>query len=170
MSVASELRRRARAEQSIPRYEPCLPRPAKQPPAGTGWIHEIKHDGFRIIAHRNGDRVQLMTRAGNNFASRFPLITAAIAELPVCSSVIDGEAIACDENGLSVFDLLHHQRRDQVVTLCAFDLLELDGENLRQMPIEHRKSKLLRLIRDRHPGIVFNAHYIVDGAIVFKNA
>jgi hypothetical protein len=50
MSVASELRRRVRAEQSLPRYEPCLPRPAKQPPAGPGWIHEIKHNGFRIIA------------------------------------------------------------------------------------------------------------------------
>jgi bifunctional non-homologous end joining protein LigD len=53
---------------------------------------------------------------------------------------------------------------------CAFDLIELDGEDLRRMPIEHRKNKLLRLIRDRHPGIVFNAHYIVGGAIVFKNA
>jgi hypothetical protein len=106
MSVTSELRRRVSAEQSIPRYEPCLPRPAKQPPVGPGWIHEIKHDGFRIIAHRNGDRVQLVTRAGNNFSSRFPLIAAAIAALPVRSCVIDGEAIACDENGLSVFELL----------------------------------------------------------------
>jgi bifunctional non-homologous end joining protein LigD len=68
-------------------------------PAGPGWIHEIKHDGFRIIAHRGGDRVQLVTRAGNNFASRFPLIAAAIAALPVRSCVIDGEAIACDEMG-----------------------------------------------------------------------
>jgi bifunctional non-homologous end joining protein LigD len=170
MSVTSELRRRVRAEQSLPRFEPCLPRPAKQLPAGPGWIHEIKHDGFRIIAYRSGDRVQLMTRAENNFASRFPLIVDAVAALPVRSCVIDGEAIACDENGLSVFELLRYQRRDQVVTLCAFDLMELDGEDLRWMPIEHRKSKLLRLIRDRHPGIVFNAHYIVDGAIVFKNA
>jgi ATP-dependent DNA ligase len=144
MSIASELRRRVRAEQSLPRYEPCLPRPAKLPPAGPGWIHEIKHDGFRIIAHRTGDRVQLVTRAGNSFASRFPLIAAAITALPVRSCVIDGEAIACDENGLSVFDLLHYQRRDQIVTLCAFDLIELDGEDLRPMPIERRKSTLLR--------------------------
>jgi len=121
-------------------------------------------------SQRSGDRVQLVTCAGNNFASRFPLIAAAIAALPVRSCVIDGEAIACDENGMSVFELLRYQRRDQVVTLCAFDLMELDGEDLRRMPIEHRKSTLLRLIRDRHPGIVFNAHYIVDGAIVFKNA
>jgi hypothetical protein len=50
----------------------------RRPPAGPGWIHEIKHDGFRILAHRSGDRVQLLTRAGNNFAGRFPLIAAAI--------------------------------------------------------------------------------------------
>ena len=102
--------------------------------------------------------------------NRFPLIAAAIAALPIRSCVIDGEAIACDENGLSVFELLRYQRRDQVVTFRAFDLIELDGEDLGRMPIERRKGTLLRLIRDRHPGIVFNAHYIVDGAIVFKNA
>jgi bifunctional non-homologous end joining protein LigD len=162
------LRERTRPGLGI--IEPCLPSPAKAPPSGPGCLHEIKHDGFRIIAHRSGDRVRLATRAGNNFASRFPLIAAAIAALPMRSCVIDGEAIACDENGLWVFELLRYQRRDQVVTLCAFDLIELDGEDLRRMPIERRKSALLRLIRDRHPGIVFNAHYIVDGAIVFKNA
>jgi bifunctional non-homologous end joining protein LigD len=54
--------------------------------------------------------------------------------------------------------------------LVAFDLIELDGEDLRGMPVEQRKGRLVRLIRDRHPGIVFNAHYIVDGGIVFKNA
>jgi ATP-dependent DNA ligase len=102
--------------------------------------------------------------------NRFPLIAAAIAALPIRSCVIDGEAIACDENGLSVFELLRYQRRDQVVTLCAFDLLSINGDDLRSEPIEERKSILLRLIPDRHPGIVFNAHYIVDGAIVFKNA
>jgi len=54
MPVQRELRRRVRADQSQPRFEPCLPRLAQQPPAGTGWIHEIKHDGFRILAHRDG--------------------------------------------------------------------------------------------------------------------
>src|SRR5215469_8925617 len=149
MSVASELWRRVSAEQSLPRFEPCLPRPAKQPPVGPGWIHEIKHDGFRIIARRSGDRVQLVTRAGNNFASRFPLIAAAIAALPVRSCVIDGEAIACDENGLSVFDLLHYQRRDQIVTLCAFDLLSINGD-VRLEPIEKRKALLAELLDGSH--------------------
>src|SRR5271156_2896546 len=61
MSVARELGRRLRADRAPPRYEPCLPRPAKEPPAGPGWIHEIKHDGFRIVAHRDGDRVRRVT-------------------------------------------------------------------------------------------------------------
>jgi ATP-dependent DNA ligase len=79
MSVTSELRRRVRAERSLSRYEPCLPSPAKHPPAGSGWIHEIKHDGFRIIAQREVDRVRLITRNGHDFSGRFPLIVAAIA-------------------------------------------------------------------------------------------
>jgi bifunctional non-homologous end joining protein LigD len=149
MSVASELRRRVRAEQSLPRYEPCLPRPAKKPPAGPGWIHEIKHDGFRIIAYRNGDSVRLVTRKGYDFADRFSLIVDAVAALPARSCVIDGEAIACDEKGLSVFDLLHHQRRDQVVTLCAFDLLSINavcyqrGRRLASGMDEHRADTRL---------------------------
>jgi bifunctional non-homologous end joining protein LigD len=63
--------------------EPCLPRPAKQPPAGAGWIHEIKHDGFRIMARRVEGRVRLLTRKGNDFHSRFPQIVAALSMLPV---------------------------------------------------------------------------------------
>ena len=81
-------------------------RPAKQPPAGPGWIHEIKHDGFRIIAYRKGDSVRLLTRNGYDFADRFPLIVEAVAGLPGKSCVVDGEAIACDETGLSVFELI----------------------------------------------------------------
>jgi len=71
--------------------EPCLPRPAKQPPAGQGWIHEIKHEGFRIIARRADGGVQLLTRKGNNFSNRFPQIIAAVAALPARSCLIDGE-------------------------------------------------------------------------------
>ena len=78
MSVTSEMRRRVRAERTIPRYEPCLPRPAKQPPAGSGWIDEIKHDGFRIIAQREADSVRLITRNGHDFSGRFPLIVGRL--------------------------------------------------------------------------------------------
>jgi hypothetical protein len=83
--------------------QPCLPKPAKEPPAGSEWIHEIKHDGFRILARRNATGVWLYTRS--NFADRFPRIVEAVKSLPVQSCFIDGEAIVIDGNGLSVFEL-----------------------------------------------------------------
>jgi bifunctional non-homologous end joining protein LigD len=170
MSVTSELRRRIRAEGSLSRYEPCLPSPAKHPPAGNGWIHEIKHDGFRIIAQREVDRVRLITRNGHDFSGRFPLILAAVKALPARSCVVDGEATACDDNGLSVFEMIRWRRHDEAVALCAFDLLELDGEDLRREPIEVRKATLKGLLRRSRPGIAFNRHFEDDGAIVYEQA
>jgi len=150
--------------------EPCLPRPAKQPPTGRGWIHEIKHDGFRIMARRADGRVQLLTRKGTNFSNRFPQIVAAVTVLPVRSCLLDGEAVVCDESGLAVFDLIRGYRHDTAAVLCAFDLLELDGEDLRRMPIEERKGTLAKLLRHPHEGIAFNQHNTGDGAIIFKHA
>src|SRR5712691_9693814 len=83
------------------KIEPCLPRPAKDPPAGPDWIHEIKHDGFRITARRDGSRVRLISRNGHDLTYRFPLVVAAVAQLPVHSCLIDGEAIVCDGKGLA---------------------------------------------------------------------
>jgi len=150
--------------------EPCLPRPAHKPPTGPGWLHEIKHDGFRIMARHADGRVRLLTRRGNNFASRFPQIVAAVTLLPVRSCVIDGEAIVCNGDGLAVFDLLRGYRHDSAAVLCAFDLLELDGRDLRRAPIEDRKALLANLLRRSHAGIVFNEHYDGDGAILYKHA
>ena len=73
--------------------EPCLPSPVKAPAAGPGWIHEIKHDGFRIMARRDGAGVRLFTRNGHDFTTRSPLAVAAVAALPGRSVLIDGEAI-----------------------------------------------------------------------------
>src|ERR1700751_5033146 len=100
MSASRELQRQ------LKRLEPCLPCPAKAPPAGPGWIHEIKHDGYRIIAERDHGSVRLYTWNGYDFAARFPLPAAALRKLPVLSCVIGGEAIVCDAKGLAVFDLL----------------------------------------------------------------
>ena len=137
---------------------------------GGGWIHEIKHDGFRILAQHVDGRVRLLTRKGNNFASRFPQIVAAVTLLPVRSCLIDGEAIVCNGDGLAVFDLIREYRHDSAAVLCAFDLLEVDGEDLRRMPIEQRKGGLAKLLSRPHAGIAFNQHYEADGPIIYKHA
>jgi bifunctional non-homologous end joining protein LigD len=158
------------AGQSLPRFEPCLPRPASEPPAGPGWIHEIKHDGFRILAHRRGRNTRLFTRNGHNFADRFPLIAEAIAALPVRSCVIDGEAIVCGDGGLAVFDLIRGHATNAGAVLCAFDLLEVNGEDLRREPLEERKRWLAGLLRLPHEGIAINEHFSGDGAVIYQHA
>jgi len=88
----------------------------------------------------------------------------------VQSCTVDGEAIACDERGLSVFEMIRWRQHDNAVTLCAFDLLELEGEDLRREPIEVRKATLKGLLRRAQPGIAFNRHFELDGTIVYEQA
>ena len=150
--------------------EPCLPSPAKMPPTGSNWLHEIKHDGFRIMALRDAAGVRLITRNGNDFTKRFPLTVAAVAALPVRSCLIDGEAIVTDEAGLAVFELIRRARHGAQAVLCAFDLLALDGADLRRLPIQQRKDRLAKLLHNPPDGIVLNAHYVGDGGKVFREA
>jgi bifunctional non-homologous end joining protein LigD len=84
--------------------------------------------------------------------------------------MIYGEAIITNGDGLAVFDLIRRARHGDRAVLCAFDLIELNGEDLRRSPIEYRKRKLAQLVRDPHPGIVLNEHYDGDGAIIFREA
>src|SRR5262245_5419907 len=100
MSAFVELQRRVKRCAS---FEPCLPRPAKTP-SGPGWLHEIKHDRFRIVAQKEGESVRLITRNGYDFTERYPLIVEAVRSLAVKSCVLDGEAIVVDQEGLSIFD------------------------------------------------------------------
>src|SRR5262249_60252541 len=86
--------------------EPCLPSRADQPPSGPDWIHEIKHDGYRLMVRRDQTGTRLLTRNGHDWASRYPLIVEAVNALNVRSCLIDGEAVACDDVGLPLFDLL----------------------------------------------------------------
>jgi ATP-dependent DNA ligase len=95
--------------------EPCLPSPAERPPSGPNWIHEIKHDGFRV---------RLFTRNGNDWTPRYPLICEAVSRLKVRSCLIDGEAVCCDEDGVPTFQKLRLRRDDRHVFLSAFDLLQ----------------------------------------------
>jgi len=149
---------------------PCLPRPAKEPPTGPGWIHEIKHDGFRILGRRDAQGIRLFTRNGYDFTTRFPKIAEAMCRLSVGSCLIDGEAIVVDANGLSVFDALRYRLRDHAAVLCAFDLIELDGKDLRRRPLEARKQALAEMLRGTRDGIAYNTHYATDGVTVYKHA
>jgi bifunctional non-homologous end joining protein LigD len=95
---------------------------------------------------------------------------AAVQTLPGRSFLIDGEAIVTNERGPAVFDLIRHQRHGADAVLIAFDLIELDGEDLRRPPLEHRKCMLAKLVRRPHAGIVLNEVFEGDGGILFEHA
>ena len=90
--------------------EPCLPSPADKPPSGSNWIHEIKHDGYRLMARRDPVGIRLLTRRGNDWANRYPLIIEAVNHLNVRSCLIDGEVVCCDDGGLAVFQRLRSRQ------------------------------------------------------------
>jgi bifunctional non-homologous end joining protein LigD len=88
-------------------------------PSSDLWLHEIKHDGFRVIARKDGDRVRLYSRPGNDLTSRFPLLVEALARLRSRSCIIDGEAVACDDNGLASFERIRRQQTETRATAEA---------------------------------------------------
>jgi bifunctional non-homologous end joining protein LigD len=149
---------------------PCLPTKTDKLPSGDLWLHEIKHDGFRVIARKDGDRVRLYSRPGNDMTRRFPLIAEALTGLRSRSCIIDGEAVAYDDNGVASFDLVRHHRANDIVFLYAFDLIELNGDDLRRDPLEVRKATLASIVSKARPGIRFNEHLEGDGPTVFAHA
>jgi ATP-dependent DNA ligase len=150
---------------------PCLPTKAKEPPCGDAWLHEIKHDGFRIIARKDGGRVRLYTRNGRDFTRRFSLIVDAVARLRSRSGILDGEAVACGDDGVPRFDRIRSRRHDASVFLYAFDLIELNGDDLRREPLEVRKATLASVLAKAAAGLRLNEHLDHDdGAIVFAHA
>src|SRR5262245_31049437 len=125
--------------------EPCLPSRAQRPPSGPGWVHEIK----QMMVRRNPAGVRLLTRNGHDWSPRYPQIFEAAGALQVRSFLIDGEAVACDGDGMPVFDRLRYRRQDARVFLFAFDLLELNGQDMRGEPLEVRKSALSDVLQAR---------------------
>jgi hypothetical protein len=106
-------------------------------PGGPLWVHEIKHDGYRMVCRRDGDRVRVFTRRGHDWTDRVPKIAEALRCLRVTSATLDGEAVVCDDRGLSDFDRLRSalaRRGSREAFLYAFDLLEIDGRDLRRGP------------------------------------
>jgi bifunctional non-homologous end joining protein LigD len=137
---------------------------------GDTWLHEIKHGGFRVIARKDGNRVRLYSRPGNDLTYRFPLIVEALARLRSRSCVIDGEAVCCDDNGRPSFDRIRYRRHDADVFLYAFDLIELSGDDLRREPLEVRKATLKSVLAKAASGLRFNEHIEADGPTVFAHA
>jgi bifunctional non-homologous end joining protein LigD len=149
---------------------PCLPTKAQEPPSGPTWLHEIKHDGFRIIARKEGGRVRLYSRPGNDLTDRFRLIVEALVWLRVGSCIIDGEAVCCGDDGMPSFDRIRYRRHDESVFLHAFDLIELNGDDLRREPFNTRKATLASLLRRAASGLRLNEHIEADGPTVFAHA
>jgi bifunctional non-homologous end joining protein LigD len=145
---------------------PCLPTRAERPPSGELWLHEIKHDGFRVIARKDGAKVRLYRRPGKDLTYRFPLIVESLARLRSRSCIIDVEAVACDEGGASSFERIHYRRHDSSVFPYAFDLLELNGDDLRRETLEVRKATLATVLARVGHGIWFNDHIEGDGQTV----
>ena len=133
--------------------QPCLPIKAPKPPTGAAWLHELKHDGYRLMARRDPVGIRLVTRRGNDWTTRFPPVLEAVNHLKVRSCLIDGEVVCCDDRGLAVFQALRRRQNEARAFLFAFDLLELDGTDLRREPIEVRKATLASILRKSRPGI-----------------
>lgn len=168
-NLTTRRRRASRRATPTPDYvPPCLAAAVATPPSGADWVHEIKFDGYRLLARIDNDRVKLSTRQGLDWTARFTGIARALGELGITSALIDGEAIVEDERGASSFArlvaALKHERAAGIAYV-AFDLLFLDGEDLRSLPLSERKSRLARIIAPAAAGtpLRYSEHLVADG-------
>lgn len=174
---------------SIPRegfpgfIAPQLAQQTTAAPTGAGWVHELKLDGYRIQIHvqpnpkRNasGRNAKLLTRKGLDWTARMPDIAKAAAGLNVTSVILDGEAVALDDRGVSDFAALQaafHEGRQRYITYFAFDILHLDGHNLRQLPLSERRKILAEVLpgKGNDSPLQLSESLDADGKEVFKKA
>ena len=152
----------------IPR--PSIPSIGTTVPVGEDWLHEIKHDGYRLLVRKDGDAVSIITRGGYDWTERYPLIVAGVLRLRG-SFVIEGEGVVCGEDGVADFELLHSRAHDRSCFLYAFDMMERSGDDLRSLPLEERKARLRSLLVRSKMGIVYSDHVAGDdGAKIFAAA
>jgi bifunctional non-homologous end joining protein LigD len=152
---------------------PALPTLVAEAPGGDEWLHEVKHGGYRTIAVVEDGRARVFTRRGRNYTSRMPGIVEALGDLSCRSAVIDGEAVIFGEDGVSDFFKLHAALARQhapEAQLVAFDLLHLDGVDLRERPIEERRAKLAELVNSAGLPIQFSYEVEGDGPAVLRVA
>jgi bifunctional non-homologous end joining protein LigD len=104
--------------------EPCLPTVSRIGPTGPQWAYEIKHDGFRFICHRDGERVRVFSRTGHDWSTQLPAIVAALRALPIRSVIVDGEGVICGPDGASDFDRLRacFQPRRRAMHSCMHSM------------------------------------------------
>jgi bifunctional non-homologous end joining protein LigD len=147
---------------------PCQPIVAKQPPSGSGWAHELKHDGYRLQIHVRDGRVRLYTINGADWSKRYPLIVRDAGRIDG-SAIMDAEVVWLDSEGMAVFDALHSRVNDDKASACAFDLLMLNGEDLRRKPYVERKAALRKILRHGR-GIQYVEHAEGHGDKLFAAA
>jgi bifunctional non-homologous end joining protein LigD len=154
--------------------EPCLPTLGHAVPSGPQWAYEIKHDGFRFICRRDGDRVRVFSRRGHDWTDRVPRIAEALTALKVRSVTLDGEGVVCGPDGVSDFDRLRTavgRMSSRDAFLYAFDLLEINGTDLRRDAWHVRRATLASLLRKAKDGIRLSEHIEgADGAAIFGHA
>ncbi len=174
---------------SIPRERfpgfiaPQLAQQVTTAPSGDGWAHELKLDGYRIQIHvqssekRNatGRNARLLTRKGLDWTTRMPDIADAAARLNVTSAILDGEAVALDDRGVSDFAALQaafHEGRQRYISYFAFDILHLDGHNLRNIPLSERREILAAVLPSKSDDspLQLSENLEADGKEVFKKA
>src|SRR5262252_2562039 len=126
---------------------PCLPCVTMLPPSGGEWLHEIKHPGHRLIARRSDDRVRLFGERGVEWTASFPHLVAAMRLLPVKSCTIDGELVRCDAHGEARLDPVPEGALGLGGSLYAFDILDVNGFDLRRDRLEERKRVLSQILR-----------------------
>jgi bifunctional non-homologous end joining protein LigD len=154
--------------------QPCSPVTAKNVPAGEGWVHEVKFDGYRVQAHKIGSRVVLFSRNGHDFRERFPSIVQELRELPARAAVLDGEVVASDIDRRPNFARLHLSRWTKpgptAVHLWAFDLLSFNGSDLRLQPLV-RRQECLQVLLERFgcPAVSLSEHFD-DGLALLRVA
>jgi len=133
-------------------------------PAGDGWLHEQKFDGYRIGLRKDGGAVSLWSRRGNDWTAEFKSVATAGAALAARRALLDGEVAVVLPSGLTSFQSLQNRRADTALVYFAFDLLAVDGEDLRQQPIERRKERLRALLAETGDGVLrFSDHVRGDG-------
>lgn len=155
-----------------PRFiRPMKPRLLEEPPTVGDWIYELKFDGFRIVAVKNGTEVNLISRNGNELAPKFPEIVEAVRSLPVNDCVIDGEAVALDGEGRSSFQLLQGLEivgERSPTYYYVFDLLQAEGHSLESQPLEVRKKLLQELCAEAVDPIRYSGEIAGEPSALLK--